>query len=213
MEFNSPDNIKNVIKILKKTYPEAKIALNYKNPLELLISTILSAQCTDIMVNKVTEKLFEKYKTVQDYANADITTFEQDIRSTGFYHNKARNIINTSKMLTKKYNGIVPQTMDELTELPGVARKTANIVLGSAFKIAVGIPVDTHVKRLSQRLGWTIEQTPEKIEKILMKLILKNEWMHISYYLIEHGRKVCIARKPKCEICPLQKHCFYYSNF
>lgn len=204
--------ISEIIKLLKKNYPEAKIALDYNNPLELLIATILSAQCTDIMVNKVTKNLFRKYKKIEDYSNAYISEFEQDIRSTGFFHNKAKNIINLCKILSDKYNGKVPQTMSELISLPGVGRKTANIVLGNAFNISVGIPVDTHVKRLSERLGLTKESNPEKIEIDLMKLIPKKEWLKFSYYLIEHGRNICIARKPKCQICFLQEYCNYYLN-
>lgn len=205
-------NIKKIIEILKDKYSNAKIALKYNNPLELLIATILSAQCTDVTVNKITENLFKKYKKSEDYANADLIEFEKEIYSCGFYHNKARNIINTAKIINEKYKGKLPETMEELTSLPGVARKTANIVLGNAFGIAVGIPVDTHVRRLSQRLGLTKENDPEKIEKDLMILIPKPEWMKFSYLLIEHGRNICQAKKPRCEICQLQKFCFYFTN-
>ncbi|MBI4650245.1 endonuclease III [Candidatus Desantisbacteria bacterium] len=205
-------NIIKIIEILKDKYSNAKIALKYNNPLELLIATILSAQCTDIMVNKVTENLFKKYKKSEDYASANLIEFEKEIHSCGFYHNKAKNIINSAKIINEKYKGKIPATMEELISLPGVARKTANIVLGNAFGIAAGIPVDTHVRRLSQRLGLTKENDPEKIEKNLMILIPKPEWLKFSYLLIEHGRNICKAKKPRCEICPLQKFCFYFNT-
>src|SRR3989339_732995 len=196
-----------IIKRLKKLYPGAKIALNFGSPLEILVATILSAQCTDKQVNKVTQVLFKKYKTVRDYAKADIKKFELDIKSTGFYRNKAKNIIESAKMIIGKFDSKVPKTMEELTTLPGVARKTANIVLGNAYGIVVGIAVDTHVRRLSQRLGFTKNDEPIKIEQDLMALVPDNDWGIINYLLVEHGRNVCNARKPDCSHCVLNDIC------
>jgi len=199
--------IKKLIPILKRHYREARCALNHKNPLELLLATILSAQCTDERVNIVTEKLFKKYKNVKDYANANLKEFEKDIYSTGFYRNKAKNIIGTCCILRKKFNGNVPKDFNELLKLPGVARKTANCVMGTAFGVPTGVVVDTHVSRISQRLGLTKNTDPNKIEQDLMKLIPKNEWIGFSHRLIWHGRRICNARKPKCEICPFNNLC------
>lgn len=199
--------IKKTLALLKKAYPQAECALKHKNPLELLIATILSAQCTDERVNIVTEKLFKKYRKVKDYANANLQEFEADIYSTGFYRNKAKNIISTCQIIDKKYKGNVPSDFDELLELPGVARKTANCVMGNAFNIPSGVVVDTHVSRLTQRLGLTKNTDPNKIEQDLMKVIPKSEWIMFSHRLIWHGRKVCDARRPKCEICTLNKLC------
>jgi endonuclease-3 len=196
-----------VIELLEKEYPNAKTALNYSNPLEILAATMLSAQTTDERVNIVTEKLFKKYRTPEDYANVDIKELEQDIRSTGFYHNKARNLKKCCQLLVEKYNYQVPKTMDELLELPGVARKTANIVLFNAYGIISGIAVDTHVRRVSQRLGLTEHDDPAKIELDLMQITPKEKWMKLTDLLIFHGRQVCIARKPKCGICVLNKIC------
>ncbi len=193
--------------LLKKHYPEAKIALNYTNTWELLVSVILSAQCTDIMVNKVTDKLFVKYKSVKDYGLANLSDLENDIRSTGFYRNKAKNIQNTAKIILQKYQGKVPGTMDDLVSLPGVARKTANVVLGNAYAKFEGVAVDTHVKRLSQRMGFTMQNDPDKIEQDLMKLFNQRNWFELTYLLIEHGRKICQAKKPKCSSCFLNKIC------
>ena len=201
-------DVDEIIKRLEEEYPDASIALRYNNPFELLVATILSAQCTDDMVNRVTVVLFTKYPTIKDYAAANPDTFEQDIRSTGFYHNKARNIIKTAGIILEKYGGNVPQTMIELVTLPGVARKTANIVLYNAYGIIEGIAVDTHVKRLSRLLGLTQNDNPEKIEKDLMLKVPRAKWGSFPYLLIEHGRAVCKARKPghgKCvlnDICP-----------
>lgn len=195
-----------IVKLLKKEYPQNRIALRYVDPLQLLVATILSAQCTDERVNKVTPGLFKKYKNVKDYADARLPVFEEEIRSTGFYKNKARNIINCCKELTEKYNGKAPDTMEELTKLPGIGRKTANVILGNAFGIP-GIVVDTHVKRVSYRLGLTKNTDPEKIEFDLMKIMPKQDWIHFSNALILHGRRICIARKPKCNICILEKLC------
>jgi len=205
---NVKDKIKEIIYRLKKHYPEVKkTALNFSNPHEILVATILSAQCTDKRVNIVTQKLFRKYKSVSDYANADIKVFEQEIKSTGFYHNKAKNIIESSKIIENKYNGIVPCEMDELLTLPGVARKTANIVLGNGYGKVVGIAVDTHVKRLSYRLSLTEHIDPVKIEKNLMGIVPKKDWFAISNLLIEHGRKICSAKRPDCVNCFLSDIC------
>ena len=196
-----------IIELLEKQYPKAKTALNYSNPLEILVATMLSAQTTDERVNIVTQNLFKKYRTPQDYANVDIKELEQDIRSTGFYHNKARNLKKCCQLLIEKYNSQAPKTMEEMLELPGVARKTANIVLYNAYGIISGIAVDTHVRRLSQRIGLTEYEDPAKIEQDLMQITSKDKWMKLTDLLIFHGRQVCIARKPKCEICSLNKIC------
>jgi len=202
-----PVHAAEVIKRLEKEYPDASIALKQSNPLELLVATILSAQATDVGVNKVTPGLFRKYRTVADYANADREQFEQEIRSTGFYHNKAKNIINAARTLLDNFGGQVPRTMVELITLPGVARKTANIVLYNAYGVIDGIAVDTHVGRLSQRLGLSAYKDPVKIERDLMKQVLRQKWGRFSNLLIDHGRAVCTARKPKCDICLLNDIC------
>ena len=196
-----------IIELLEKQYPNAKTALNYTNPLEILVATMLSAQTTDVTVNIVTQTLFKKYRTAQDYAKADIKELEQDIRSTGFYHNKARNLQNCCRLLIEKFHSQVPKTMEELLELPGVARKTANIVLYNAYGTIAGIAVDTHVRRLSERLGLTQQKDQDKIEKDLMQITLKEKWMELTDLLIFHGRQVCIAKKPKCVVCVLNKIC------
>ena len=196
-----------VIELLEEQFPNAKTALNYSNPLEILIATMLSAQTTDERVNIVTKNLFKKYRTPEDYANIDIKKLEQDIRSTGFYHNKAKNLQNTAKLLVEKFNSQVPRTMEELLELPGVARKTANIVLYNAYGVTAGIAVDTHVRRVSGRLELTESEDPTRIEQDLMKITPKEKWMELTDLLIYHGRQVCSARKPKCEICILNKYC------
>ena len=203
----SAKNIDKILPSLKKEYPKAKIALNFSNPLEILVATVLSAQCTDERVNIVTKSLFKKYKKVQDYAKANLKTFEQEIRSTGFYRNKAKNIISAAQRIVKDFNGKFPDSMDKLMQLPGVARKTANIVLFNGFGKVEGIAVDTHVRRLSQRLGLTKNNDPDKIEQDLMKLLDKKEWGKFSYLLIDHGRKICDAKKPNCLECILQKLC------
>ncbi len=203
----SAKNIDKILPLLKKEYPKAKIALNFSNPLEILVATVLSAQCTDERVNMVTKSLFKKYRKVQDYAKANLKTFEQEIRSTGFYRNKAKNIISATQKIVKDFNSKLPDSMDKLLQLPGVARKTANIVLFNGFGKVEGIAVDTHVRRLSQRLGLTKNKDPEKIEQDLMKLLNRKEWGKFSYLLIDHGRKICDAKKPKCLECILQKLC------
>jgi endonuclease III len=198
---------KKIIAALKKTYPDAHCELNYSNPLELLIATILSAQCTDKRVNIVTAELFKKYRTAKDYADADIGELEQAVRTTGFYKNKARNIKAACRDIVEKYGGKVPRTMEELIQLGGVGRKTANVVLGNAFDINVGVVVDTHVARLSGRLGLTREKTPEKIEQALMKLVPQADWTLFSHLLIWHGRRRCFARSPDCPHCEILSLC------
>jgi len=196
-----------IIALLEKEHPDAKIALHYTNPIELLVATILSAQCTDERVNMVTKALFKKYTKAEDYANANLTELEQDIRSTGFYRNKAKHIQNCCRLLVAKHNSQVPRTMAELLELPGVARKTANIVLTNAYGIVEGVAVDTHVRRLAQRLGLTENDDPAKIEVDLMNTVPRDKWMRITDLLIFHGRRVCAAKKPRCSACVLNKIC------
>lgn len=197
-----------IIKVFDKLYNDAECTLKYSDPLQLLIATQLAAQCTDERVNIVTETLFKKYKNVYDFANADIAELEQDIRSTGFYRNKARNIINCCKMIINDFGGKVPNTMEDLLKLPGVGRKTANLVLGDIFGIP-GIVVDTHAKRLSQRIGFTKNDDPEKIEYDLMKIIPRENWSKFCHQLVYHGRAVCNARKPKCDECLIRPYCDY----
>ena len=196
-----------IIKRLKKEYPDAHCALVHSNAFELLIATILSAQCTDVRVNIVTANLFRKYRQPQDYLNVSQAELEQDIRSTGFFRNKAKNIQAACEKIIANFDGEIPNSMDELLTLNGVARKTANVVLGNAFGIASGVVVDTHVSRLSQRLGLTEETTPEKIEKDLSELVSKKDWIMFPHWLISHGRAVCQARKPKCAECVLENIC------
>lgn len=196
-----------IIELLENEYFDAKIALHYTNPLQLLIATILSAQATDEQINKITPSLFQKYRTAEDFADADIKELEQYIKSSGFYHNKAKNIKNCCKMLVEKHKGKVPKTMTDLVELPGVARKTANIVLQNAYGVIEGIAVDTHVRRLSQRLGLSKNQDPEKIERDLMRLVPREKWARITDLLIFLGRQVCTARKPNCQGCVLNRIC------
>jgi len=206
-ELDKKARVLKIIELLEKDYPAAKTALHYTKPLEMLVATILSAQCTDKRVNIVTKSLFKKYRTAEDYANADSSELEQDIRSTGFYRNKAKNIKNTGRLLVEKYDSQVPRTMEELLELPGVARKTANIVLSNAYGIIEGVAVDTHVRRLAQRLGLTKNKYPNKIETDLMRNVPKSQWKRIADLLIFHGRNVCTARKPKCNSCNLNQVC------
>jgi endonuclease III len=196
-----------IIRRLKKAYPDAKCSLNYSNAFELLVATILSAQCTDERVNIVTSKLFQKYKSPADYLAVSDEELQEDIRTTGFFRNKTKSIKGTSKMLLENFGGKVPQTMEELLTLHGVARKTANVVLGNAFHTASGVVVDTHVSRVSQRLGFTKERVPEKIEQDLMKLVPKRDWILFSHMLILHGRYVCKALKPDCPNCVLNDLC------
>jgi len=192
---------------LYSAYPRARIALDYSNPLELLVATMLSAQCTDITVNKVTKSLFRQYRTCEDYAATPVEILEMDIYSTGFYRNKARNIRAACCLMIERFAGKVPQTMADLLTLPGVARKTANIVLSNAFGKIEGIPVDTHVKRIAKRLGLTAEDNPVKIERDLTAIIPREDWPRISYTLIEFGRTICKAPKPRCCECLLKELC------
>lgn len=196
-----------IIARLHQAYPDAECALHHRNAFELLVATILSAQCTDERVNKVTPALFARFPTPEAMAGADREELETLIRSTGFYHNKAKNIQGAAQRIVGAYGGVVPQTMDELLTLPGVARKTANVVLGVVFKIADGVVVDTHVKRLSNRLGLTTQSDPEKIERDLQAITPKAEWINLSHLLIFHGRQVCDARKPACAACTLNDLC------
>jgi endonuclease-3 len=196
-----------IIKRLEREYPEAHCELTHRNAFELLVATILSAQCTDVRVNIVTEELFRKYRSPHDFLNAAQEELEQDIRSTGFYRNKAKNIKGACEIIIQEFNGEIPQTMDELLTLNGVARKTANVVLGNAFGIASGVVVDTHVSRVSQRLGLTEETIPEKIEQDLAELVPQEDWIMFPHWLIFHGRRICQARKPKCSECVLNDIC------
>jgi len=198
---------KKIVAALQKVYPDAHCELNFSNPLELLVATILSAQCTDKRVNIVTEELFKKYRTAADYAEAKLPELEQAIKTAGFYRNKAKNIQAAARSIVEKHGGKVPDTMEELVELGGVGRKTANVVLGNAFDIQLGIAVDTHVARLSFRFGFTDETDPVKIEEILMKLVPQDEWTLVSHVVIWHGRRRCFARSPDCKNCEILKLC------
>ncbi len=196
-----------IVRILKKTYPDAVCALTHRTPLQLLIATILSAQCTDERVNIVTKDLFKKYKTAEDFARADLEELEQMIKSTGFFRQKAKSIQACCTDLVEKYDGEIPQDMEALVKMRGVGRKTANVVLGTAFGISTGVVVDTHVKRLSNRMGLTNQKDPEKIEKDLMEQLPRKEWINFSHRMIHHGRRICMARKPKCDLCPVERVC------
>ena len=198
---------KEIIRRLKKAYPDAHCALNHASPFELLIATILSAQCTDVRVNIVTADLFRKYRAPEDYLKVAQTDLEKDIHSTGFFRNKAKNIQAACQRIIYVYNGDIPRTMNEILTLGGVARKTANVVLGNAFGIASGVVVDTHVSRLSQRLGLTTSTTPKKIEADLIDLVPKRDWIMFPHWMIFHGRQICIARKPRCGECVLNDIC------
>ena len=196
-----------ILRRLKRVYPGATTALNWSNPLELLVATVLSAQCTDEKVNEVTASLFRDYRTARDYAEASQEELERRIRPTGFFRNKAKSIRGLAKVIAEEHGGEVPAQMEALLKLPGVARKTANLVLGTAFGIASGVVVDTHVQRLSARMGLSAQKTPEKVEKDLMELFPKKDWVVLSHTLILHGRAVCTARKPQCERCPVADIC------
>jgi len=204
----NPKRVEAILKGLDEAYPKATCALEHENPFQLLISTILSAQCTDERVNMVTEKLFKKYPSPEAFAYANPAELEQDIRPTGFFRNKTKSIIGASKKIVEEFHGEVPQTMEELLTLPGAARKTANVVLGTAYGVAVGVVVDTHVMRLSQRLDLTKHDEPKKIEQDLMAVIPQDRWILFSHQLIWHGRRVCVARKPKCIECNIEKLCY-----
>jgi len=207
--MNDKQRMAKILDILAKEYPNVKIQLNFSNPFELLIATILSAQCTDERVNKVTPSLFKKYKSPSDYVNIPIEELEKEIYSTGYYKAKAKHINEMSKMLLEKYNGVVPSQLEELIKLPGVGRKTANVVLGHCFNVPA-IVVDTHVIKLSNRLGFVCTKNAEIIERKLMELIPKNKWVIFTHYFISHGRKICTARNPKCNECVISKYCKYY---
>lgn len=213
MPMRSKDELKSIAaeisSLLYSTYPEAACSLDYKEPLQLLLATILAAQCTDERVNMVTRDLFEKYTSVYDYANADPEKLEQDIKSTGFYRNKAKNIIGCCRKLIADFGGRVPDNMEDLLSLPGVGRKTANVVLGNVYGVP-GIIVDTHCKRLSNRLGLTDKEDPEKIEYDLMEILPRELWTGFSNCLVYHGRAICDARKPKCEICHIARYCDFF---
>lgn len=199
--------VRQIIRLLKRAYPDAKCSLNHSNAFELLIATILSAQCTDARVNIVTQDLFRKYRKPEDYLKVPEKELQRDIRTTGFFRNKTKSIQGTSKALMENYGSNVPQTMDELLELPGVARKTANVVLGNAFGIAAGVVVDTHVTRLSHRLGLSEAKTAEKIEEDLIQIVPRKDWVIFPHLLIAHGRAICKARNPLCAECVVEKLC------
>jgi endonuclease-3 len=204
----NPQRVRAILEKLDEAYPEVTCALDHKNPFQLLISTILSAQCTDVRVNQVTKSLYLKYRTPKDFAYANPLELEQDIRPTGFFRSKTKSIIGASKKIVEEFGGEVPRTMEELLTLPGVARKTANVVLGTAFGIAVGVVVDTHVIRLSGRLDLSRNTDPKKIEQDLIRVIPQNKWILFSHQLIWHGRGICRARKPRCVECNLEPFCY-----
>ena len=210
---NKGDRINSIIKILHKKYPQVRTALSFENPLQILIATILSAQCTDKKVNEITPGLFAKYPTASAFANADLKALEEEIRPTGFYRNKSKNIVGACQKIVSDFGGEVPDTMQDLITLPGVARKTANIVLSSGFHKAEGIAVDTHVKRLSGRLGLSRQKDPDKIEQDLLAVVPHSEWLDFNYLLVNHGRALCPARKPLCPQCPLSPHCPSVAEF
>jgi len=209
LDRNAPasERAPEIIRILSRTYPDAKVALNFSNPLEMLVATILSAQCTDERVNQVTATLFEKYLKPEDYLRVPESELAADIRPTGFFNQKTKAIRGACRMIVEEFGGKVPDTMEDLIKLPGVARKTANIVLGNAYGKVEGIAVDTHVRRVSQRLGFTDQKDPDKVERDLMKLVPRKKWFDFTYVLIEHGRAVCKAPTPRCEDCPVNHLC------
>lgn len=207
MVNNKKNKVKIILSILEKKFGNPKCALNYKTPFELLVAVILSAQCTDKRVNIVTNDMFKEINTPEDFANLDLKIIEEKIKSTGFYRNKSKNIKKTSQQILKDYNGQVPKDMEELLKLNGVGRKTANVVRGEIWGLADGVTVDTHVKRLSRLIGLTEEETPEKIEKDLMKIVPQNKWIEFSHLLILQGRDKCIARRPKCLECEIKEVC------
>jgi endonuclease-3 len=207
------ERIGEIIKILRQNYPSSHTALRYETPLQILVATVLSAQCTDERVNQITPSLFQKYKTPADFAQVKQEELEKEIRPTGFFRNKAKSIIQASKKMVEDFGGNVPDSMEELITLPGVARKTANIVLSSAYKKAEGIAVDVHVNRLSRRLGLSKEKNPDKIERDLMAIVPRKDWLDFNYMLVNHGRKTCQARKPLCPSCVLNHLCPSYREF
>ncbi|HEX5903656.1 MAG TPA: endonuclease III [Actinomycetota bacterium] len=201
------ERVPEIVRILSETYPDAKVALNFSNALEMLVATILSAQCTDEKVNEVTATLFQKYRTAEDYLRVPEDELKADIKPTGFFNQKAISIREACRRIVEAYGGEVPNTMEDLITLRGVARKTANIVLGNSFGIVEGVAVDTHVKRLANRLGFSEQADTDKIEQDLMRLIPRERWFDFTYVLIDHGRAICIARKPKCDECPVNHLC------
>jgi endonuclease-3 len=208
MRGTNPERVRVILKKLDEAYPDVTCALTHENPFQLLISTILSAQCTDVRVNQVTETLYKKYPSAKAFAYANPAELEQDIRPTGFFRNKTKSIMGASEQIVEELQGEVPKTMEELLKLPGVARKTANVVLGTAFGIASGVVVDTHVLRVSRRLDLTKNVDPKKVEQDLMKVIPREKWILFSHQLIWHGRRVCQARRPKCLECNLEQICY-----
>jgi endonuclease III len=204
----NPKRVKVILDKLQEAYPEAVCELKHQNAFQLLISTILSAQCTDVRVNQVTQTLYQKYPDANAFAYANPAELEQDIRPTGFFRNKTKSIMGASKKIVDEFHGEVPKTMDEILTLPGVARKTGNVVLGSAFGISSGVVVDTHVQRISRRLDLTKNEDPKKIEQDLMKIIPQDDWIRFSHQIIWHGRRVCVARKPRCVDCNLERVCY-----
>ena len=207
INYTSKARMNKIFAAMDKLFPDAQCALKHENAFQLLVATILSAQCTDTRVNMVTPGLFQKYPTPQDFAALSPEVLAEDIRSTGFFRNKARNIVGAAKKIVSDFGGHVPKSMDELLSLPGVARKTANVVLGTAYGMATGIVVDTHVFRFAHRLKLSQEQSPEKVEQDLMKIVPKDRWITFSHQVIWFGRKVCLARKPLCATCPIEKIC------
>jgi len=208
MKIETSRHAKKILTGLRRAYPDAGCSLTFRSPLELLVATILSAQCTDVRVNKVTPELFRQFRSAEDYAAAPIEHLEELIRTTGFFHNKAKNIQNACRKILEKFDGKVPDTMESLVSLPGVGRKTANVVLNNGFGRCEGFVVDTHVFRLSHRLGLVQGKTPEKVEQELMQLFPSSDWTFLSHALILHGRQFCNARKPRCADCPLKKDCY-----
>ena len=204
----NPKRVASILEKLDEAYPNAVCELNHENPFQLLISTILSAQCTDVRVNQVTKELYKKYRKPEDFAYATPSELEQEIRPTGFFRNKTKSVMGASKAIVESFGGKVPQTMEEILTLPGVARKTGNVVLGTGYGIASGVVVDTHVIRLSRRLDLTRHEDPKKIEQDLMAILPQNKWIQFSHQLIWHGRRVCVARKPRCMECNLEKICY-----
>lgn len=207
--MNKKEKVKNILIKLEEKFGKPKCALNYKSPFELLVAVILSAQCTDVRVNIVTEKMFKTVNTPNDFANLSLEKIEEHIKSTGFFRNKAKNIKKCSEQLLEKYNGEIPQDMAALTELAGVGRKTANVVRGEIWGLADGITVDTHVRRITNLIGLVKNEDPIKIEKELMKIVPKKSWIDFSHYIILHGRDKCIARRPKCDLCEIKEFCNY----
>lgn len=210
--MNKKEKVKYILKTLEEKFGKPKCALNYESPFELLVAVILSAQCTDKRVNIVTEEMFKKYNTPEDFVSLEIEKIEELIKSTGFYRNKAKNIKKASQQLIEKYNSELPKEMEKLLELGGVGRKTANVVRGEIWGLADGITVDTHVKRITNLLGLTKEKTPEKIEQDLMKIVPKKSWIDFSHYIILQGRDKCIARRPKCQECEIKEVCDYFKK-